>query len=126
MLSSTGEVVVDQDFPTVQQHVAQRAQSLAAKILFTEYVETEQGPYAVLVGVSKPVKGSNLFAVFMDGTRHSMFFVRVRATPEGTSVVASVGGTETMAQFDYGRNKHLVDYLLSGVEGAGLPRRDRA
>lgn len=123
MLGSSGEVIVPQEFVVVQEHVAKRAQELAAKILFAEYVETEDGPYAMLVGVSRPVKGSNLFALLMDGTRHSMFFVRVRATPEGTSVVASVGGTETMSQFDYGRNKSLVDHLLDGIEDAGLPRR---
>lgn len=126
MLGSTEERIVQAPLEQVQHHVAQRAQGFASKLLFSEHVDAVEGPYAVLVGVSQPVKGSGLLPVLMQGARHSMFFIRIRQTPDGVSVVASVGGGETLSGYDFGRNQNLVDYLLEGVDAPGLPRRDRA
>lgn len=126
MLGDTEERIVQARFSDVQRHVADRAQRFASKLLFSEYVETDSGPYAVLAGVSQPIKGSGLLPVLMQGARHSMFLIRIRQTPGGVSVVASAGGGETWTGFDFGRNGNLVDYLLDGVESAGLPLRDRA
>ncbi|MGB1586371.1 MAG: hypothetical protein ACPHID_04935 [Thermoplasmatota archaeon] len=126
MLGDTQERVVEGAFEEVQAHVANRAQAFASKLLFSEYVDTTEGPYAVLAGVSQPIKGSGLLPVLMQGARHAMFLIRIRQTPDGISVVATVGGGETLTGFDFGRNKNLVDYLLDGVESSGLPRRERA